>query len=388
LAQDYTAIFICISFISLYAMEKEIQPAKILAEITHLSEPQSVICIPHNKAIILAMDGCGLYDFSNKEIIKFHTYKDRVYHQTIIIHPDKTKFALTRKIFTSKKTDLPAINIDIYDLTTHNKMQEYILSPNNDIHATFNPFDTTLLLYDSDKIKAVDYTAAFTKDYILEPMCFNLANTGCIFHPTKSEMIFYGAGNAFIFAFDKELKQFTFKRKIPVPKDYTFSCQYSPDGAWITTNNFRGCSLVDPQDDTIYSLGEHEIDGMAFDPTSSMIATIKGKDLYYWNVTTKKLLLSMKLTESVNTISVCKYNFKPIGFSDDGTKLIFTGTGKCFVLEVPFEVLHKKIYPAGTKNKCSFSYLILQNHPEINMPEELKKLIIESLLKISELSEM
>jgi WD40 repeat protein len=396
LAKDYTAIFIYFFFISLHAMEKQPIKAKIVAELTPFPKPTSIICLPQNKAIILGKHSCGLYDlFTTEKIATFNTYEDYSTNcQRIMLNRNKTKLAIVRKIFP--KEERTTVNIEIYDVTTYEKVKEHKnLIYNLQTNATFDSAtENTLLLYDGKTIQAFDHTNDSLKNYTLGSIessdrYSNYTNAGCVFHPHKPQMIFFGCGIAYIFEFNKELQQFINPKKITIGteilSDYIYSCQYSPDGSWIITNSqFRGCSIFDSQNNLVFPLTKNAIEGIACDPTSSIVATVNGKDLWYWNINTKKLLLSTELEENIFGSLVSTIIYQPISFSDDGTKLIVGHQSKCSVVEVPFEIHNKKPCELGTKDKCYSVCWILQNYPEISMPQEIKQLIIYHLLDASE----
>jgi hypothetical protein len=123
-----------------HAMEKikHISKAKILAKLTAIKSPQSVICFPGNNIVAIAgRGGCSLYNYStNKEIKKLH-------------EGDNVRIAgdINRKMLALRSEK----KLEIYDITTQNKIWEKTSQHCGSLDywrgiPAFNPIDDTILI--------------------------------------------------------------------------------------------------------------------------------------------------------------------------------------------------------------------------------------------------
>ena len=376
-----TALFISASPLC-HAMEVEKQniiPANILATITAIKKPESVVCLLDTIAI-LGQDGCSLCDFSGKEIIKLEKYEiGATTHRKMSAHPNKT-------IFVTRINEY----LTVYDVTTK---EEFIKKIQNDWcgKPIFSSIDDIIFIGDSyQNIRSLHYKN--NSDNLHTPQT-SIPYFGKMlaFHPTKQELLCTNCHtneiNVFHAGKDPRLKR-------TEKTSFIRSCQYSPDGKLIAISCAEpGCLIVNYKPNSETSLSANWLKGdknnqlcaMQFHPTSSILAILPktAKYICYWNATTQELITTTPLP-TVNSMFYCDPNYsldQRIDFSVDGTKVIVIRNIDCFILRVPFEVLSGELYQYGTKNKCAFAFWMLKNylHEGDMLPQDITLLLTYNL---------
>lgn len=218
--------------------------------------------------------------------------------------------------------------------------------------------------------------------------------------------------------------QFTHKKKISVNQWLKKACnQNFPDestkeltyglfngihnfnGSYIAFNNHMSrnwLSVYDTFNESIILNQENKeetIISVAFHPFIPHILAILSKKhkpydvnhivVHLFNIKTNRLftiLTKICKKQEVN-LEHTQRNIHLIDFFCNGTKLIVALFKKCIILHAP-EMYLNNFYPLGTKDKCIFAQLILQNYFDNQknlLPHDIKWLLIHHLLKLSEI---
>lgn len=343
-----------------HAMETQnISLAKSLATVIDIKEPISVVCLLDSIAV-LGKGGCGLYDFSGKEIIKLQNDTIDTDLQKMSAHPNKKTLAVKR-----------CHSIKVYD-TTYNTTKE-IYNSNLESWSgkpIFNPINDTILIGHSQGIRSLNYKKNSDNVHIPETS-IPYPGKMLAFHPTKQEFLFtsnYSQGiNIFQIGKDPDIKE-------TKTTCHIHSCQYSPDGSLIVVSTENGYFIYPESDskNSVSKLGKQFINcgtsGIAFHPTGFILATFslllqkKLTDvccINYWNTQTLQRIATTALNEPCVSRS---YLNDCIDFSCDGKSIVIALHDKCLVIEVPFEVLSGELYPLSTKNRCIFALWVMQHY--------------------------
>lgn len=371
---------------------QNIIPAKILAKITAIKEPQSVICFPNNIVAIAGKDGCNVCEFSpNKKNINLSNFP--THYQRIIAHPNKKLLAFYSN--NSKESD---IKLAIYDIATTKKLWDTTTELFG--HPVFIPTTNEIVTCSArSDLQTFDYTT----NSPIQPRMLDLPGNRSFYtsHPKERELLFvtdYNCEQAKKIC-TITISQPTKWRRLAFPiQENVFGCKYSPDGSLIALNHgIYGCSIFDPKTGSCKLLAEDRADNhtftpysfrpycaaMVFHPTMPILATISlgCGTIYYWNFIIQKLIAKTKLTASEEecNFNVPGYPFNQrLDFSWDGIRLIVALNDKCLILEVPFKIF---------KDKCIFTYWLLKNyqHNQIShtIPNDIIDLLMHNLLETS-----
>jgi hypothetical protein len=366
-----------------HAMEAQnIIPANILATITAIKKPASVVCLLDSVAV-LGKDGCGLYDFSGKEIIKLQDYTIDTDLQRMSAHPNKKILAVRRGNY-----------VKVYD-TTYNTTKKKIYTLNRADWSgkpIFNPIDDTILIGDQHQnIRSFNYKN--NSDNHIPETSIPHHGKMLAFHPTKQEFLFTSGHshgiNIFQIGKNPDIKETN-------AANFIYSCQYSPDGSLIAADAKNKSFIFDPElnSENILSISSNGVPtgGMAFHPTSFILATplllmsANPKNsvyhICYWHTKTLQRITTTALDKFCGVYYSQHDN---IDFSCDGKNIVIVLQDKCFVIEVPFEVLSGDPYELGTKNRCIFALWAMQHylHEGGMLPHDVTQLLTYTFLKSS-----
>jgi len=367
-------------------------PAHILATITAMKQPQSVICFPNNIVAIAGEDGCKVCEFSpNTKTINVNNNFPKHY-KGIAAHPNKKMLAFYSNNSTTSNTTLA-----IYDVATTIKLWD--TSTKLLGHPIFIPMTNEIVTCAArSDLQSFNRNTNSPLSKILDLPGNKSSYTS---HPKEKELLFITDNNVIT------ILRYMQSRLIFSTKENIAFCKYSPDGLLIAVNHGEnGCSILDP------SIGNHKEIGdsflnpkvgsykwlidndknkpqctaMAFHPTTSTLATLSmhGGTIYYWNFTTQQLITTTSLTvaeEECNFISPEYPLNQRLDFSCDGTQLIVALNDKCLILEVPFKIF---------KDKCIFIYWLLKNYQRNQIfhtiPDDIIALLMHNLLETSNFS--
>ena len=350
--------------------------AKIITTLTGITRPKSVVCLSDKTIALLSHEGCSIRDFfTDKEIINFPITSPRDLY--ITAHHNRKTLALCHgKI------------VDIYDVATKEKisktdLQEWKVAP------IFNSGINDTILVGTDKhIHSIKYKNNSRTSHLLN---FLSVTKTMEFHPTKQEFaVLTNRNDVAILQLDTDL----FCKKSIGYNEFCWNHKYSPDGSLIAVNNASVDAIVNPETGThdflVHSRNRGYNNGMAFDPTSFILAVLYGdyRDLiYFWNVQKNQLITIIRFPASperpYNEALSYKYN-QYLAFSCNGKELIVVHHDKTLVIETPFEV---RFQPETKDKAISALYGLQQYRHDTNMlPQELIDLLIQTFLKTSQYS--
>lgn len=179
---------------------------------------------------------------------------------------------------------------------------------------------------------------------------------------------------------------------------HPYLCCYSFDGSLIAIQNFVGfyeisyqpsICILDLETNTEQNLpcGSNEFDvcSIIFHPTSFILAALSVSPsfaIYYWDTKNHRLITTTQLGENPEKKL---YYGRRIDFSNDGKKIIAVTDSQCFILEVPYEVIHKDITPSREILIYWMLKQYQQNHTS-NIPNELIDMLTKTVIECSKYS--
>lgn len=377
---------------SLHCMEKE------LTCVENIRQPlMNITCVEHIRQALYVTDTCivvssktgGYFIDPTKNTVLQHLCPGK--NPNIALSHDKTKLALAYKH-----------KVNVYDCATRTKKWEAKLESRVK-SVIFPPFDNAILIH-FKKAHCV-CIHPYDKD-IPELFLFRVSpkkNTLTIaFNPVRPEMAVSPEWNYSL----AEPTNFPHIQPIQFDENCYHLCEYSPNGNFLVlgskhtdkphiislnTDNPHIVSLNSTNNITDYiPLKETQsINHLKFHPNSAVVATLTTslptQDLVldYWNARTyERICPSLLLNDKQLNNEFLLKNFM-LSFSPSGKKLLVIVPGKCFLMDVPFEV----IYHTEAIEKAHFIFWLLQNlkeNPSYSISNDILKLFMYNLLALYE----
>jgi hypothetical protein len=361
---------------------------------TSTSNAMELTCIPKirkahyltDDCIIVSSDsGCHFVNPTTNTIIKQLPAKQ---NPRITIHPHKTTFALW-----------DAHNVHIYDPKTEKlKLQAQSQQP---IHTVLlPPLDDAFLIHYTDHnnsfVTRHPYSDIKKRDTFLYR--YDEQDTLTIaFNPIRQQIAVSSLWRFDLFDPTDLNTPITVSHiDLQELEDCPF-CEYNPNGSLLAL----GRTLPDNElsffigilefNTTTNSYIEQDIENtgslihIKFHPNSSVLATLGttgvNSDLMldYWDVhTCQRIGASLPLNYQFDNTRPLK-SFM-LSFSPNGKKLLVRIPGKCVVMDVPFEAIHK---PDTNKN-VTLIYWLLNNYKRTHhneIPDDIIQLLMHNLLE-------
>jgi len=338
---------------------ENIHQEKILKEITIIKKPNYAQYLTEDRAIITSDNGCSIINPITNEEIKKITNDEG----SIVIHPNKQKFALSHKG-----------TITIYDSKEYNK--KYQTSVDGYIESfAFCPMDTIIFINLKPKQKFICFDVIVKYNYQTDQQNFiyHRPRSNLALHPTQ-KIVSFLKDNRTLYSyqsddFNKLIGEIQLYKSPDERYDPAYTCKYNFDGSSIVAFNHKNIYLIDPHTkDPVHpsftsNRDEYFLD-IAFHPTIPSIFAVLTQSwnfyydpnnsyLQYYDAKTKKYICTtpFSLPERCYDLSLCP----------SGKKALITLKNSAFVMPIPFEVLKTKV--------VAFIYWILKNyqfdHPEV-----------------------
>jgi len=378
-----------------HAMESQPHPIaepKIIVSITSSANIESIACVPKNIIAILDKKECRLCDFLENKTKTLKTFTKPIQSGALIPHP--TNKQLLALYYEKKISDY---TIEIYDIEKKKKIWKktslrwfkpvfcseintiLIQERNNSLSHTTSSGNYSIVSYNYKKNSHQEYPIGAFSYYTQA-------------HPTKKECAIlrrppHRPDKISIL----ELKKDTAPKTI-FTNESIANYTYNNTGSLLAINVAHDkCAIFNSESLThkwLIGPFNKKILRMVFYPASSILATISNdcdnEFLCYWNAKTLQLINIISLTSLLHTNS--KWFQCTFAFTLDEKAIVVSLYNKCFVIEIPFEVLSDELYCHGTKNKCLFALWALNNlYDQENMlPQDIRYLVISNILAASQ----